>query len=127
MLQSLKPLIDLLSWLALPVTLIAALVLGEIDGWASGSVGLAAMGVVVAAIAWWCRPLGGAIVAGIAWLMFNGFVVHELGELHWHGFEELRRIAILCGIGLAASLARSVKTAAQGRIALSGTIRSRET
>lgn len=34
-------------------------------------------------------------VAGIGFLVFNGFLVNQLGELTWHGWADAARIAVL--------------------------------
>jgi hypothetical protein len=43
-------------------------------------------------------------VAGLAWLIVNGFLVDRLGELSWHGSSDLVRLvglALIGAIGLA--------------------------
>jgi hypothetical protein len=40
----------------------------------------------------WTAPLA---VAGIGFLVFNGFLVNQLGELSWHGSADVIRLAVL--------------------------------
>jgi hypothetical protein len=44
-------------------------------------------------------------VTGLAALIFNGFLVNQLGELSWHGVADARRLVVLvvaAAIGFAA-------------------------
>jgi hypothetical protein len=41
-------------------------------------------------------------LAGIGWLLVNGFVVHHLGQLGFVGVGDLSRAALLLGVALVA-------------------------
>jgi hypothetical protein len=61
------------------------------------------LGVVVAMVAGCCLHatfVTGVAVAGVAWLLVNGFVVNELGRLHVDGVPDLLRAALLLGVAL---------------------------
>lgn len=61
------------------------------------------LAVVVALVAGCCRHaavLTGIAVAGVAWLLVNGFVVNQLGTLHLDGFPDLLRAVLLLGVAL---------------------------
>lgn len=45
-------------------------------------------------------------IAGIGWLLLNGFVVNTLGELHWQGAADALRAGLLLVVALAARQAR---------------------
>jgi len=49
------------------------------------------------------RPRASLAIAGIAWLMLNGFLVDRYGDLRWHGGADLVRLLAMVGICLAAS------------------------
>ncbi|MCW2781644.1 MAG: hypothetical protein JWR35_2093 [Marmoricola sp.] len=53
------------------------------------------------------------LVAGTAWLLVNGFVVNNYGQLHLVGGTDVVRLLLLVGVGLAASgeWSRQVRTA----------------
>ena len=39
-------------------------------------------------------------IAGIGWLLLNGFVVHEYGQLGFVGIGDVARAGLLLGVGL---------------------------
>jgi hypothetical protein len=40
-----------------------------------------------------------AAVAALSWLVFNGFLVNQMGDLSWHGSPDLLRLMLLVLIG----------------------------
>ena len=76
-------------------------------------------GVVAAAVGLFAaftldqRALGP--VAGIAWLVVNGFLVNRLGELSWHGSADLLRLMLLVVVGTSGLVVGEVAMAARGR------------
>jgi hypothetical protein len=42
-----------------------------------------------------------AAVGALAFLVFDGFLVNQLGELSWHGSADLMRLSALAGAGAA--------------------------
>jgi hypothetical protein len=101
------------GWLAPCVsfgaTLVVAAILSEVGSRAGDAGDLAVMSSVVAVVAWWSRPLMSLTTAIVGWLMFNGFVVNQFGELRWHGATDATRLAVLVTIALTASGARCVQ------------------
>jgi hypothetical protein len=54
------------------------------------------LAVVVACFAIWAADaLAAAIVAGLAFVLANGFLVNQQGELSWHGRDDLRHLGVL--------------------------------
>lgn len=41
------------------------------------------------------------LVAGIAWLVYNGFLLNALGVLSWHGLDDLWRVLLVMAAGAA--------------------------
>lgn len=60
----------------------------------------AAMTAMVAIVSWWARPVTSLLVAAIAWLCLDGFVTNPLGQLGWHGVDDVWRAVVLAGAGL---------------------------
>jgi hypothetical protein len=108
---------------AFTATLGVAAVLGNCGAWSAGDVGLLAMTVAVGVSAWWCRPWTSLLAGALGWLMFDGFVVDQLGVLGWHGRSDAVRLAVLLGVAVAVSLARFVSVAMTQRIVLEDVVR----
>lgn len=76
---------------------------------------------VFAALVTWCAParVGAAVgVAGVCWLLYNGFVIPEFGELGWDSTADSRRIGLLLGAALVGTVLNWLFSAwaAYGRI-----------
>ncbi|MGW3472089.1 hypothetical protein ACWDKQ_27310 [Saccharopolyspora sp. NPDC000995] len=57
-----------------------------------------ALGVVVGGYGAAIRNAAGALVTAVlGWMLFNGFVVHSLGDLAWEGSSDAVRLAALAG------------------------------
>ena len=55
--------------------------------------------------------LAAAFVTGLAWLVVNGFLVDQYGQLSWHGWADLVRLLVLvaaAGVGVALSPSRRI-------------------
>lgn len=52
-------------------------------------------------------PAAGAVTAGVAFLLFDGFVVDHAGDLTWHGDADVVRLAVLVGAALTGLTARA--------------------
>jgi hypothetical protein len=75
--------------------------------WWSGEhmAGLAVLTVVVGAYAAAMRNTTGALItAAVSWMLFNGFVVHSLGDLAWEGANDAVRLAVLTGAAVTGTL-----------------------
>jgi hypothetical protein len=89
--------------------------------------------LVVAGFALWAADtVATVIVAGLAFVLANGFLVNHRGELSWHGQADLWRLAVLAvaaGVGLALGHARSRQAARRRFVDLeawaNGTVPSR--
>jgi K+-sensing histidine kinase KdpD len=79
---------------------------GTAVGWGTQ---LAVMSVTVALLSWWSRVLPSVFVSVIGWLMLNGIVVNGAGRLGWDGHQDVIRVGVLLGAGLAAALARTLE------------------
>jgi hypothetical protein len=67
------------------------------------------LATVVGAVATSLRPRAAIAVAGIAFLLADGFLVGRFGELAWHGPADLARLGLLlaaAGSGAAAGAVR---------------------
>ena len=42
------------------------------------------------------------VLAGIAWLLVNGFVVNDYGQLHWSGLVDATALAVLLVVAMVA-------------------------
>jgi hypothetical protein len=91
------------------VTLTMAAVLSALRPHLSADVALAVMAGVVALSGWWAAWDAVLAAAGFAWLMLNGFVADQLGELRWHGSSDVVRMVVLFGCGVAVTAMRSVQ------------------
>jgi hypothetical protein len=89
--------------------------------------------LVVAGFALWAADtVATVIIAGLAFVLANGFLVNHQGELSWHGQADLWRLAVLvvaAGLGLALGYARSRRAARRRFVDLeawaNGTVPSR--
>ena len=63
---------------------------------------------LVAAASWRAGAGGAAGIAGMGWLMLNGFVVHQYGDLGWDGNRDVSRLAVLLVGALVASSVHAV-------------------
>lgn len=79
------------------------------------AVALAVMAAVVATVSWWGHPGAGLGVAGMGWLMLNGFVVHQYGNLGWDGRRDIVRLATLLLTATAAAGAHGLLLGRQRR------------
>ena len=59
--------------------------------------------LLVAACSYRVRRSLAVCVAGIGWLLVNGFVVHQLGQLGFTGLGDLGSAVLLVGVALAVS------------------------
>lgn len=77
--------------------------------------GLAVTSGIVAVAAWWSRvPV--AFAAGFTgWLMINGFLVNQHGELRWHGNGDLLRLGVLVGAAVGVAGVRTAELAVRRR------------
>lgn len=96
-------------------TFVAAVPLGLSRGWLLAVGGLAGMAAVVAAVSWTARAGAAACIAGMGWLMLDGFVVHRYGDLAWNGGRDPRRLTVLLAAALAASIGRALLLAVRSR------------
>lgn len=71
--------------------------------------GLVVTTAVTAVAAWWSRvPV--AFATGITgWLMINGFLVNQHGQLRWHGGGDLVRLGVLVGVGVGIAAVRAAQ------------------
>jgi hypothetical protein len=69
---------------------------------ASPLVQVAAITALVAGCSYGVGNVAAVSVAGIGWLVVNGFVVHRLGQLGFVGTGDVVRAALLLGVALAA-------------------------
>ncbi len=91
------------------VTLVFAAVLGGIGLRAHLGLGLAVMAAAVVLVSWWSRPLMSLVAAAFGWLMFDGFVVNQFGELRWHGAGDAVRLLILLAVAVMSSGVQALK------------------
>ena len=89
------------------VTLAMAAVMSALRPHLSADVALAVMAGVVALSGWWAAWGAVLATAGFAWLMLNGFVADQYGELRWHGSSDVVRMVVLFGCGVAVAALRS--------------------
>jgi hypothetical protein len=73
---------------------------------AGGMVAGAAVVMLVAGCGVGLQPMAAAIIAGIGWLLLNGFVQHQYGELGF-GSTSWALLALVLVVGLAVSLRTS--------------------
>ena len=92
---------------AFGVLLLFVLVIQDLvlPGWAE----LAAVMVLVAAFAWWVTPLAAVLIAGLAFLDLDGFLVNDDGQLSWHGYADVGRIVVLLAAALTVVLLRNAQ------------------
>ena len=64
---------------------------------------VAAITVLVAGCSYGVGRLVAACVAGIGWLLLNGFVAHQLGQLGFVGLGDVVRAVLLLGVALGAA------------------------
>jgi H+/gluconate symporter-like permease len=68
------------------------------------SVGTVRLGPVAVALAGFAaltvNPAAVAAVGGLGFLVFDGFLVNQLGELSWHGPADVRRLMVLAAAGV---------------------------
>lgn len=68
------------------------------------SVGVVRLGPVAVALAGFAaltvNPTATAAVGGLGFLVFDGFLVNQLGELSWHGPADARRLVVLAVAGV---------------------------
>jgi len=55
-----------------------------------------------------------ACVAGLAWLVVNGFLVDRFGELSWHGTADIYRALMLISAGILGLLIAAVRRRRRG-------------
>lgn len=67
---------------------------------------LGALALLVVAASVGMRPTTALAAALVAWLVFNGFVVHRLGVLGFDGTPDVARLGLLAGLAMAAARAR---------------------
>jgi K+-sensing histidine kinase KdpD len=73
------------------------------------------LALVVAAFAWFVRPVAAVVVAVLGWLILNGFLVDQFGTLRWHGEVDAARLAVLIIAAAAGCLLH-----ARGRLLVTG-------
>ena len=64
---------------------------------------VAAFAAAAATLSVGIRLSGALAVAAVAWLVANGFVVHDYGTLAWTGFADALRLGILLAAALGAA------------------------
>ena len=79
---------------------LAVLDLGRIAG-AAPQVQVAAVLALVACCSWGAGTIVATCVAAIGWLLLNGFVVHQRGNLGFAGAGDVVRAALLVVVSLA--------------------------
>ena len=62
-----------------------------------------------------CDLVAAAVSAGIAFLLFDGFVLGRAGDLAWHGNADLVRIGVLAGAALAGTTAGALRLRIEAR------------
>lgn len=67
--------------------------------------GIVAMAAVVVCVSWWVVPQVSLLVAALAFLFINGFVVDLQGTLSWHGASDAWILVALAAGAWAASIA----------------------
>lgn len=80
--------------------------LAAIDATQSLSEPMVQLGAVTAVVAVCSLGVGrgaACVVAGIGWLLVNGFVVHGFGQLGFVGVGDVLRAVLLLGVALAAT------------------------
>ena len=97
-LQATRPLLALWGGLAL-------IDVGHLVG-AAPLVQVAAITALVAGCSYGVGRVVAVCVAGIGWLVVNGFVVHHLGQLGFVGSGDVVRAALLLGVALTAAEVR---------------------
>ncbi len=97
-LQATRPLIAFWGGLAL-------VDVGRLAG-ASPLVQVAAITALVAGCSYGGSLVVAACVGGIGWLVVNGFVVHQLGQLDFVGTSDVLRAALFLGVALAVARRR---------------------
>jgi hypothetical protein len=68
-------------------------------------------------------PAAAAVTAGVAFLLFDGFVVDHAGDLTWHGDADLVRLVVLAAAactGLTARASREVLRRRRARKSVGG-------
>jgi hypothetical protein len=67
---------------------------------------LGALSLLVVATSFRMQPTTAATAALVAWLVFNGFVIHRLGRLGFDGTPDLARLGLMLGLAWSAARAR---------------------
>ncbi|MEV0698741.1 hypothetical protein AB0I53_12600 [Saccharopolyspora sp. NPDC050389] len=86
----------------------AGMVPAAVAAWWSGEqvAGLVVLCLVVGGYGVAIRNVTGALVTAVlGWTLFNGFVVHSLGDLGWEGSGDAVRLAALTGAAVLGALA----------------------
>jgi K+-sensing histidine kinase KdpD len=60
-------------------------------------------------------PVAAVVTSGVAFLLFDGFVLDHAGDLAWHGDADLVRLGVLVGAALAGLTARVLREHARRR------------
>ncbi|GGX18690.1 hypothetical protein [Streptomyces chryseus] len=72
---------------------------------------LAAYCALLAFVGFHARPRVIPLAAVVCWLCYDGFVIHQQGELDWDGLVDVYRLAALAGASLLGTTAASVSHA----------------
>jgi hypothetical protein len=83
-------------------------VLGAVHGHPAADLSLGPFAVLVGALSLLARPAVALLLAGCAWLDYDGFVADRNGTLTWHGTADTVRVLVLIGVALAALVVRRV-------------------
>jgi hypothetical protein len=104
LLPALVPLVGFLVLIGLAAVLSAA------RGHTAADLSLALFALAVGALSLLARPSIAMLLAGCAWLDYDGFVIGRDGSLVWHGTIDAVRAIVLVGVALGALLVRRAWT-----------------
>ncbi|HWC34555.1 MAG TPA: hypothetical protein VG650_06970 [Mycobacteriales bacterium] len=79
---------------------------------------LAVMAGLTALSSWIFEWSAALVTAGLAWLMLNGFIADEHGELRWHGHRDVVAAIVLLGSVVAVGALRGLQIRRRRRLEL---------